>query len=209
MLAWFYREPRLKDITFVLSLTFLIGGLRVQHDALLKRQMRFMSLAIRDVASYALAVPLAITLAWHGAGYWALVALPLTLNVDPDDAFLADGQMDARPAPTRCRSRSLIAFGGNVAASYLIFNVNRSADNVLIGWYWGAGPLGLYSRAYNLLMLPVRQLSWTGRERRCPGLQQNPERSGALCAILSAHREPDHVDQRSDLRFSLCCRQAR
>src|ERR1700694_3103010 len=57
VLAWFYREPRLKDITFLLSLTFLIGGLRVQHDALLRRQMRFSSLAIRDVASYVLAVP--------------------------------------------------------------------------------------------------------------------------------------------------------
>ena len=40
-----------------------------------------------------------------------------------------------------------------------------------MGWHWGAGPLGLYSRAYNLLMLPVRQLAlpvasvavpWTG-----------------------------------------------
>ena len=104
VLAWFYREPRLKDITFLLSLTFLIGGLRVQHDALLKRQMRFSSLAIRDVASYVLAVPVAITMAWRGAGYWALVALPLTLNLTQMVAFLVDGQMDTGPAPTRRQS---------------------------------------------------------------------------------------------------------
>ena len=35
VLAWFYREPRLIHITLLVSLTFLIGGLRVQHDALL------------------------------------------------------------------------------------------------------------------------------------------------------------------------------
>src|ERR1700679_2648142 len=35
VLALVYREPRLKDIGFLMSLTFLIGGLRVQHDALL------------------------------------------------------------------------------------------------------------------------------------------------------------------------------
>src|SRR3984957_13604820 len=64
VLAWFYHEPRLKDITFLVSLTFLIGGLRVQHDALLRRQMRFKSLAIRDVASFVFAVPVAITFAW-------------------------------------------------------------------------------------------------------------------------------------------------
>jgi O-antigen/teichoic acid export membrane protein len=63
VLAWFYREPRLIHITFLVSLTFLIGGLRVQHDALLRRQMRFSALAVRDIASYLVAVPVAILLA--------------------------------------------------------------------------------------------------------------------------------------------------
>jgi O-antigen/teichoic acid export membrane protein len=179
VLVWFYREPRLKDITFLMSLTFLIGGLRVQHDAILRRQMRFSSLAIRDVASYVLAVPVAITLAWRGAGYWALVALPLTLNF----TVMSLSWLMARWTPGLPRRdtkvRSLIAFGGNVAASYVVFNVNRSADSVLIGWYWGAGPLGLYSRAYNLLMLPVRQLGAPARSVAVPAfsrVQGDPDR---------------------------------
>ena len=179
VLAWFYREPRLKDITFLLSLTFLIGGLRVQHDALLRRQMRFLSLAIRDVASYVLAVPVAITLAWRGHGYWALVALPLTLNLT--QMSLSWLMVRWTPGLPRrdAKVRSLIAFGGNVAASYFIFNVNRSADSILIGRVWGAGPLGLYSRAYNLLMLPVRQLGAPARSVAVPTfsrLQADPER---------------------------------
>src|SRR5579871_5837242 len=74
VLAWFYKEPRLLNITVVLSLSFLIAGLRSQHSALLKRQMRFKALAIRDVVSYAIAVPTAIMLARDGATYWAIVA---------------------------------------------------------------------------------------------------------------------------------------
>jgi len=179
VLAWFYREPRLKDITFLLSLTFLIGGLRVQHDALLRRQMRFSSLAIRDVASYVLAVPVAITLAWRGAGYWALVALPLTSNLT--QMSLSWLMVRWTPGLPRrdAKVRSLISFGGNVAASYFVFNVNRSADSILIGRFWGAGPLGLYSRAYNLLMLPVRQLGAPARSVAVPTfsrLQADPER---------------------------------
>ena len=179
VLAGFYREPRLKDITYLVSLTFLIGGLRVQHDALLKRQMRFISLAIRDVASYAVAVPVAITMAWRGAGYWAIVALPLTLNLTQ----MALSWLMARWIPGLPRRGSnvgsLIAFGGNVAASYVIYNVNCSAANVLIGWHSGAGPLGLYSRAYNLLMLPVRQLAGPARSVALPAfsrIQGDPER---------------------------------
>jgi len=179
VLSRFYREPRLVDITLLLSVTFLIGGLRVQPDALLKRQMRFSSLAIRDVASYALAVPIAIAMALRGAGYWALVALPLTLNLT--QMTLSWLMVKWRPGLPRRDANvgSMVVFGGNVAASYLIFNLNRNADNVLIGWYWGAAPLGLYSRAYNLLMLPVRQLSAPAASVAVPAfskLQGDPER---------------------------------
>ena len=179
VLARFYREPRIVNITLLVSLTFLIGGLRVQPDALLKRQMRFLSLAIRDVAAYALAVPVAITMAWRGAGYWALVALPLTLNLT--QMALSWLMVSWRPSLPRRDAQvgSLVAFGGNVAASYFIIGVSRSADNVLIGRYTGAGPLGLYSRAYNLLMLPVRQLSAPAASVAIPAFsrtQGNPER---------------------------------
>jgi PST family polysaccharide transporter len=162
-----------------MSLTFLIGGLRVQHTALLYRQMRFRSLAIRDVASNVLAVPVGIALAMRGAGYWAIVALPLTFNF----AQMVITWLLVRwiPGPPRRSSnvRSLIAFGGSVAGSYLITNIMANADNVLIGWYWGAGPLGFYSRAYNLLMLPVRQLNGPAGSVAVPAfsrLQNDPER---------------------------------
>jgi PST family polysaccharide transporter len=72
----------------------------------------------------------------------------------------------------------LVGFGGNVAASYVIFNLIRSADNILIGRYWGAGPLGLYSRAYNLLMLPVSQLNAPAGSVAIPAfsrIQDDPE----------------------------------
>jgi len=179
VLAWFYREPRLKDITLLLSLSFLIGGLRVQHYALLQRQMRFVSMAIRDVAAYAIGVPLAIIMAWRGAGYWAIVALPLIVNFAA--TLLSWLMVRWIPGLPRrdAKVRSLVAFGGNVAASYFILNLNRNADNVLVGRFWGAGPLGLYSRAYNLLMLPVRQLHFPLQTVVIPTfsrIQADPER---------------------------------
>jgi PST family polysaccharide transporter len=178
-LAWFYHEPRLKAITVVLSLTFLIGGLKVQHDALLRRKMRFLALAIRDVTAYAVAVPATIFMAWRGAGYWALVAFPLILN----GTGMMLSWLMARWIPglprRSAKVRSLIAFGGNVAASYLVINLTRSSDSMLIGWYWGAGPLGLYSRALNLLLLPVRQLGGPARSVAVPAfsrVQHDPDR---------------------------------
>jgi O-antigen/teichoic acid export membrane protein len=179
VLAWFYKEPRLVTITIVVSFAFLVGGLKVQPDAILRRQMRFTSLAIRDVSSYALAVPVAIMIALRGGGYWAIVALPLTLNTTV--MLITWVMVKWKPGLPRRGTQvwSMISFGGKVAASYFIVTVNRSADNVLIGWRLGAGPLGLYSRAYNLLMLPVRQLSVPAMSVAIPAfsrVQDDPER---------------------------------
>jgi PST family polysaccharide transporter len=179
VLAWFYHEPRLKAIALVLSSLFLIGGLRVQHEALLKRQMRFRAVAIRDVASSAVGVSAAILMAWRGSGYWAIVAFPAVSQF----TRMALSWLAARWIPGLPRRganvRSLVAFGGNVAGSYLLANMTRNADNFLIGWWWGATPLGLYSRAYNLLMLPVRQLTLPAGGVAVPAfsrLQDDPER---------------------------------
>jgi O-antigen/teichoic acid export membrane protein len=159
VLAWFYRQPQLINIALVLSPTFFICGLRVQPDALLKRQMRFKALAIRDIAAISIGVTVAIILAWQGAGYWALVAFPLASNFIQMSASWA--LVKWRPSLPRrgANAGSLVAFGGNVAASYFINTVNCSVDKILVGWYWSAGPLGLYGRACNLLTRPLRQLS--------------------------------------------------
>jgi O-antigen/teichoic acid export membrane protein len=158
MLAWFYHEPRLRDIALSLSFTFLFSGLAVQHGALLKRQMRFLSLGIRDVASYALALPVAIILAWRGAGFWAIVSLPLTGTFI--QMVLSWAMFRWIPSLPRRGAKvgSMVGFGGSIATSYLLVNLMRNADNILIGRFLGAGPLGLYSRAYNLVMQPARQL---------------------------------------------------
>lgn len=181
LIGWFYHEARLVNITLFCSLTFLIGGLRVQHDALLRRQMRFRALAIRDVTSYLVAVPIAIAMALRGAGYWALVALPLTLNFTGMSLSWVMARWIPGLPQRGVKVRSLVSFGGNIALSYVIYTLARSADSILIGWRWGAGPLGLYSRAYNLLMLPVRQLGGPARSVAVPAfsrVQDDAERLG-------------------------------
>src|SRR5439155_16698701 len=46
VIARFYHNPRVVSVTVLLSATFLISGSTVQHQALLKRQMRFKALAV-------------------------------------------------------------------------------------------------------------------------------------------------------------------
>ena len=75
-ISWFYKEPRLTSITLVSALGLLFGGLAVQHQALIRRQMRFEALAAIDIISMLSGIAAAISFAWAGAGYWALVLMP-------------------------------------------------------------------------------------------------------------------------------------
>jgi O-antigen/teichoic acid export membrane protein len=159
LLARIYGEPRLTAITLVMSGVFLMGGIAAQHIGLLRRQMRFHALAAINVTALAVGVFTAITLAWFGAGYWALVAM--TLAQTGTVSAMSIGLSGWRPGLPRRRTgvRSMLAFGANFTGYNLLNYIGRHADKLLIGWYWGPAPTGLYSRAYALLLLPMSQIN--------------------------------------------------
>ena len=179
VLTWFYREPRLVGITYLAATAFFFIGLGVQHDALLRRQMRFVAMATRNVAAAAVAVGVGIAMGWLGAGYWALVTYPVVGSVTR--TVLSWLMVDWRPGrPRRAKDvRSMLMLGGNQTAANCVIHVSTSLDSLLIGRFWGAGPLGLYAKAQALLLLPFRQLDGPLTAVALPALsriQDDPER---------------------------------
>jgi PST family polysaccharide transporter len=55
-------------------------------------------------------------------------------------------------------TRSLVSFGVDLSMSSFLWSIARSVDALLIGRFYGAGELGLYTRAGALLSRPVDQL---------------------------------------------------
>jgi PST family polysaccharide transporter len=160
LLAWFFGDPRLTEITLVIAGTFILSGLSVQHSALLTRQMRFKWLALIDVAGLAAGVLAALVLAWQGFGYWSLVGmLVIQSTLGATLVWLTSEWRPGRPV-RGSGVRPMLRFGGNLAGFNVLNYFSRNADKVLIGWAWGAGALGTYSRAYQLLTLPLSQINW-------------------------------------------------
>ncbi|MFQ5494696.1 MAG: lipopolysaccharide biosynthesis protein [Phycisphaerae bacterium] len=176
VVAWFYGEPRLTAITVAMAAAFLFSGTAVQHQALMLRQMRFTLLAKVRVASAAVGALAGVTAAWQGAGYWSLVVMQLTGTVTVSALlWTVCGWRPGRPA-RGAGVGSLLAFGGNLTAANLLNYLVRNLDNILIGWRWGAGPLGLYAKAYGLLMLPIRQFNTPLTNVAIPALSQLQDR---------------------------------
>lgn len=158
-ISWFYAEPRLQGITLVLAATFIVSGSAVQHQALLRRQMRLGAIAAIETVSYCLGTVTAVVLAYWGASYWSLVAVtPVATAVSTLLVWLF---CTWRPgAPSRGTGlRAMLAFGGNISIYNAVSCLARSADRIFIGWACGASPVGLYSKAQQLLLLPLSQVS--------------------------------------------------
>jgi O-antigen/teichoic acid export membrane protein len=182
VVAWFYGEPRLTWIILVSASGFIFGGLTVQHQALLNRQMRFTALATIDIASMLIGIATAIVLAWYGAGYWALVFMQLATGIATTVGVWV--MCAWRPGlPVRHSGvRSMLAFGGNLTGFSVINYFARNLDNVLIGRYWGVQQLGVYAKAYQLLLLPIQQINAPISSVALPTLSRIQNQPEQYCA---------------------------
>lgn len=160
-LAWpiasFYDDQRLVWITLALALSFPFSGAAIQHDALLRRQMKFARTALIQIGSSGLSIAVGIAMALYGFGYWALVGREVSRNLfNMIGCWLCFPWIPGRPSRA-AGVGSLLQFGGYMSGFNLVWFLSSSVDQILIGKRFGAAPLGLYRQAYSLILAPFQQ----------------------------------------------------
>jgi len=153
--AWFYNDQRLIWITVAFSLNFIISGLGIQHKALIRRRMRFGNFALINILATAFGIGVGITFAWFGYGYWALVCKELSRS--SLHTLLCWWFCNWCPGmPVRGSGvKSMLKFGGNVTGYNILHYLSYNLDSILLGKFYGAVPVGIYSRAKQLTAIPV------------------------------------------------------
>lgn len=158
-IAGFYGRPELEPVTMAFGAILLFSGLSAQHMALIQRHMRVMALAIMEAATLALGIAAGITAAKAGLGHWSLVIMPATTAISGTVwLWVLSGW---RPGLPRWHEGvgQMLGFGSNITLASFCQWANRNMDNVLVGKFWGDEALGLYSRAYSVLLLPLSQVN--------------------------------------------------
>ena len=182
-IATFYQEPKLQPITLALASLFLFDGLSVQHQALLRRQMQFGVLAKIQILSHVVGIVAAVIAALSGLGYWALIAQTAAAQfVNLCFTWVFTRWMPGRPRHG-VGTRNMLKFGGYLTGFSLVNYFARNADKVLIGNAWGGSSLGLYTKAYGLLLMPIQQINGPITAVAIPALsrlQNDPEQFRAF-----------------------------
>lgn len=158
LLARFYGDPRVARVAIAVSITIFFTTLSVHHLALLKRAMDFPVVSANDILARAVSVAVSILLAWAGWGYWALVAGVVAQSLSTCiGAWSLCRWVPSLPRPavgTADMVRFALSTYGRFIANYSTWNL----DNLLVGWRFGAVPLGFYKKAYDLFALSASQL---------------------------------------------------
>ncbi|MGH9355786.1 MAG: oligosaccharide flippase family protein, partial [Terriglobia bacterium] len=146
---------------------------------ILQREMRFTALAVINTIALIVGTGIAIGGALAGYGYWALVAMPVVLPLAMTIGYwLATAWVPGLPH-RRTGIRSMMRFGGTLTLNGIIVYVASNFEKVLLGRFWGAGALGLYGRAFQLVNIPTDNLNSSAGEvafSALSRLQDDPRR---------------------------------
>lgn len=150
-----YNIPRSISVLRVLGLLFTLRGISATSRMMCQRSLNFRAIAIIDAASFIAGSVTSIVLALGGMGPWSLVTGYLVEEGIAAVFYLWISPPRVSLRIDRARLRELMSFGTGQTVGQIAGVVALYGDNFMVGHELGAGALGYYTRAYDLIKLPA------------------------------------------------------
>ncbi len=159
VVAWFYDEPLLTQLMPVVAIQFPLTGLAVIPQAELSRELRFGDLAKVNLIAIFVSGVAGVAAAGLGGGVWAILLRSLLIHFITAFGLVAIVRWRPRWTFRWAAIRELLSFSVNLYFNQIFVYVSRNLDTVLIGKFLGSSPLGVYSRSYTLMTLPMQTMT--------------------------------------------------
>jgi O-antigen/teichoic acid export membrane protein len=156
-LANLLGQPRVAPLLALASVSFTLS-VNVVPFAILERQMQFGKVAAIDVVASVVGLSVSIICAARGVGAASLVIGPLTTAALLSLGGLTAARWIPKAWPSWSSARRIMGFGGHLTGFNVLTYWARNVDNLLLGRFAGTTQLGLYNRAYMLMLLPLSQV---------------------------------------------------
>ncbi len=155
-IAGFYRIAELEPVLRGVAFLFPLDGLNTVARSILTRELRFRLFVALDVGSYILGYAIVgVLLAWLGYGVWALVIAHLAQGFLRATAMYVAARHPLRPSLDRQAAKDLLSFGFGHSIAQIGTVLSQQGDNLVVGRWLGAAALGVYGRAYSLMVMPA------------------------------------------------------
>lgn len=159
LIAEFYEKPILTILTRSLSPIFLISAISGVNRALTIKNLNFKLHTIISLICLIISSLTAIIMAYNGYGVWSILIKMVVDQLVNTILYLIFSPFNQKPVFNKESFKSLFKVGSYVAGDTFINYWSRNADNLLIGKFLGDGSLGIYTKAYAVMLLPLRNIS--------------------------------------------------
>lgn len=189
LVGLYYQNDQVIPLTIGMGLLILAGATGNQHGTILQRRMQFSSLAIIDITGTVSGLIVSIIMAFVFKNYWALYCGMATSIIVP----VTGVWLLSRWKPTFPHKVAglfdMLKFGASITSFNLTSFIAGNTDNILIGRTWGDLELGLYDRAYKLLLFPLQRII--------------TPLAGTMLPLLSRMRDNDPQQYRTTIHNAL------
>jgi O-antigen/teichoic acid export membrane protein len=159
-IAEFFGEPEARNLIAAVSVGLAITSLGVVPESLLMRDLDYRSLELRHMAATGVGAATALTLAFAGAGAWAIVGNALAWVATSVTLLWAFVRWRPRLTFSRASFSSLGSYGLRMFGSQALTFAQLGGDKVLVGRYLGAASLGTYAFSFNLMFTPIVNIAF-------------------------------------------------
>lgn len=170
----FFREPLLVQIIRVSGLNLIIGAFGLIQRTMLTRQLNFKAQTIIDVISSIISGALAIALAYHSFGVWALVVQTLSKQLIISLSFSLYNRWLPSFVFRLDSFKKLFVFGWKMLVTGILATAYQNFYHVIIGRLYPP-QLGYYTKSKQVVDLASTSVTATVIKVSYPALSQIQE----------------------------------
>lgn len=182
VVAEFYREPRLEDVMYFLSLAYFIAAFNNIGIIAFRKELNFHQefalVFIRRVITFIVTISGAFLL----KSYWALMFGIVIGRICT--LVMSYTMHQYRPRLTLSAARELFNFSKWLLINNALFFMLHNGCTFIVGRLFGSTELGIYAVAYEIASLPSTELVAPINRATFPGFSKMQERATIASAYL-------------------------
>lgn len=184
LVSVYFRNPDLTVLLRTIELMVIIDAFAAIQSTLLIRSMNFKRISLIKIWSIIIAVAVSIVCAMSEMGVWSLVIQYLTYSILRALSLWFMSKWRPLLMYSVESFKSLFSFGSRLLLSSFVAELYNNFQSILIGRYFPAKELGLYTQARQLQQIPVDSLSRVVNQVSLPAYAQLQDNTVELVDML-------------------------
>lgn len=179
LIADFFNEDRLINITKILALNVIITSFGLVQNSLLIKNIDFKKQSYANIISSVLSGIIGIIMAVRGYGVWALVFQTISQNFFRTLLLWLLIKIQILPRFSLSSFKQLFGFSVHLMSSWLINTIFENIYSLIIGKLYAIKDLGFYTKANRLQQIPTLTINGVIQSVSFPVLakmQDNPNK---------------------------------